>query len=225
MRASSAGRGGEIHRVLIVDDHPVITEGLGMVIDQEPDFEVCGRTDNVPAALDILSEQTPDAAIVDISLEGGDGLDLIKLARDRGFRLPILVLSAHDEVLYAERALRAGASGYLMKRESLTKVLVALRLVLQGSPYFSDEIKNRMLFALAGGHDSSNPIDLLTDRELQVFRLIGEGHKTSQIADLLCLGMSTVETHRRNMRHKLGLESGQELVHHATIWWQEQQES
>jgi len=225
MQASSVRRGDAVHRVLIVDDHPVITEGLGMVIDQEPDFVVCGRTDNVTSALDILSEKTPDAAIVDISLEGGDGLDLIKLARDRGYQLPILVLSAHDEVLYAERALRAGASGYLMKRESLTRVLVALRLVLQGTPYFSDEIKNRMLFARAGGHDSSDPIDLLTDRELQVFRLIGEGHKTSQIADLLNLGMSTVETHRRNIRQKLALESGQELVHRATIWWQDQQET
>ena len=223
MPATSAGRGDAVHRVLIVDDHPVITEGLGMVIEQEPDFEVCGRTDNVASALEFLSALTPDAAIVDISLEDGDGLDLIKLARDRGYQMPILVLSAHDEVLYAERALRAGASGYLMKRESLTRVLVALRVVLKGSIYFSDEIKDRMLFARAGGHTSSDPIDLLTNRELQVYRLIGEGHGTRQIADLLHVGVSTVETHRRNIRQKLGLDSGQELVHRATIWWQEQE--
>lgn len=224
MPAASAGRGDAVRRVLIVDDHPVITEGLGMVIDSEPDFEVCGRTDNVPSALDILSDEAPDAAIVDISLEGGDGLDLIRLARERGHQLPILVLSAHDELLYAERALRSGASGYLMKRESLTRVLVALRHVLTGSVYFSDEIKDRMLFARAGGHESSDPIDLLSNRELQVFRLIGEGHGTRQISNLLHVGVSTVETHRRNIRQKLDLESGQELVHRATIWWQEQQD-
>ena len=223
MQASSCGREGEIHRVLIVDDHPVITEGLGLVIEQQPDFEICGRTDNVPSALDLMARSAPDAAIVDISLSDSDGLELIKIARDRGHRLPILVLSAHDEVLYAERALKAGASGYLMKRESMTRVLVALRSILSGDPYFSDEVKNRMLFARVGGHDSTDPIDLLSDRELQVFRLIGQGQGTRQIAEHLHLGVSTVETHRRNIRQKMDLGSGQELIHRATRWWQEEE--
>ncbi len=209
-------------RVLIVDDHPVVTETLSALVDRQDDLEVCGVAHNAAEALELIRTEAPDAAIVDISLNGTDGLELLKAAAARGSRLPTLVLSRHDEAIYGERAARAGARGYLTKREALGHVLEALRRILGGEVYFSRELKDRLFRAALEGHTDDEPVDRLSDRELEVFRLVGQGHDTRQIAERMHFGVSTVETHRRNVRRKLDLESSHELVLHAVRWWDRQ---
>lgn len=217
--SEGAARGGR--SVLIVDDHPVVTETLAALVDRQDDLKVCGVAHNAAEALELIRAKSPDAAIVDISLNGTDGLELIKSASAGGCRLPTLVLSRHDEAIYGERALRAGARGYLTKHQALDQVMDALRRILDGEIYCSEELKARLLQAAAEGRDDS-PIDHLSDRELEVFRLLGQGYDTRRIAARLRLGVSTVETHRRNIRRKLDLGSGRELVFNAVRWWDRQ---
>jgi DNA-binding NarL/FixJ family response regulator len=198
------------HRVLLIDDHPILRKGLAELINQETDMMVCGEAEEAPKAFEAVGVLNPDVAVVDISLKGGNGLELIKNIKARWPDLPLLVLSMHDETLYAERALRAGSLGYIMKEEALEKVLA-------GEIFLSDKMKGRMLNQLVGGRikQGSSSIDNLSDRELEVFRLIGEGRGTRQIAEELRLSVRTVEAYREYIKDKLNLKNGTELVQHA----------
>jgi len=209
-------------KILIVDDHPILRKGLAMVIDQEPDLVVAGEAEDVPGGLDMIEAVKPDVVIVDISLPGVDGIELIKTMKLKYRDLPALVVSMHDETLYAERALRAGARGYIMKQEAVDKVLVAIRKVLKGEIFVSDRITTKMLETLISGDAKgvSTPLDLLSNRELTVFRLIGQGFKTSQIADKLHLSVKTIESYRSHIKEKLRLSNGNDLMKYAIQWAQ-----
>ena len=206
--------------VFVVDDHPIVRQGLALLINQEPDLAVCGAAEEMQSALAAINAVRPDILIVDISLNGPDGLELLKTFRITMPRLPVLILSMHDESLYAERALRAGANGYIMKQEATEKVLVALRRILSGEIYVSDRIANSMMRLYVRGANLSehSSISELTDRELEVFRLIGEGHGTRQIAEALHLSVKTVESYQAHIKEKLSLRSARELVQHAVQW-------
>ena len=205
------------YRVLLVDDHPILRKGLAELINQEVDLMVCGEAEEAPKAFEAVGVLNPDVALVDISLKGGNGLELIKNLKARYPDLPLLVLSMHDETLYAERALRAGSLGYIMKEEAIEKVLTAIRHVIAGEIFLSDRMKGRLLNQLVGGRikQGSSSIDSLSDRELEVFRLIGEGRGTRQIAEELRLSVRTVEAYREYIKDKLNLKNGTELVQHA----------
>jgi len=207
-------------KILIVDDHGVFREGLIRIISQEKDLNVCGEATDAAEALEQIPRLKPDLVMVDISLEGMNGIDLTKNLRERFPTIRILVLSMHKESLYAERALRAGANGYIMKRERGQKLLGAIRHVLNGETYVSEELNKVILerLSLPGRDQGASSIDRLSDRELEVFRLIGQGYGTRQIADSLHLSMKTVESHRENIRTKLNLQSTFELVQHAIHW-------
>ena len=207
-------------RVLLVDDHPILRRGLAQLINQEADMTVCGEAEDAPKAFEAVSTLQPDVAVFDISLKGGNGIELIKNVKARFPDLPILVLSMHDESLYAERALRAGSLGYIMKEEAIEQVLVAIRRVLLGEIFLSDKMKAKMLQQLANGKAKAfvSPIEHLTDRELEVFRLIGEGRSTRQIAGELHLSVRTVEAYREYIKGKLNLKNATELVQHAFHW-------
>jgi DNA-binding NarL/FixJ family response regulator len=209
-------------KILIVDDHPILRKGLAMVIDQEPDLVVAGEAEDVPGGLDMIEVLKPDIVIVDLSLPGVDGIELIKTMKLKYRDLPALVVSMHDETLYAERALRAGARGYIMKQEAVDKVLVAIRKVLKGEIFVSDRITTKMLETLISGDakGASTPLDLLSNRELTVFRMIGQGLKTSQIADTLHLSVKTIESYRSHIKEKLRLHTGTDLMKYAIQWVQ-----
>jgi len=210
-------------KVLIVDDHPILRKGLTLLINQEPDLFVCAEAENAQMALESLDNVVPDMAIVDISLPGIDGIELIKELRLRHKEMPVLVVSMHDEALYAERSLRAGARGYIMKQEALEKVLVAIRKVLEGEIFVSERITTKMLekfVSVEGVSQAASPIDLLSNRELTVFRLIGQGHKTRQIAERLHLSIKTVESYRAHIKEKLKLGDGTDLLKYAIQWVQ-----
>src|ERR1700723_2610634 len=207
--------------VFVVDDHPIVRQGLTLLINQESALAVCGEAEEMHSALSATLAVRPDILIVDISLNGPDGLELLKNIRISSPRLPVLILSMHDESIYAERALRAGANGYIMKQEATEKVLVALRRILSGEIYVSDRIANSMLrHYVRGGHPSQahSTIADLTDRELEVFRLIGEGQGTRQIAEALHLSVKTVESYQAHIKDKLSLRTARELVQHAVEW-------
>jgi DNA-binding NarL/FixJ family response regulator len=213
-------RKGKI-KVLLVDDHPILRKGLGQLINNESDMMVCGEAEDSPKAFELVGTLSPDVMVVDVSLKGGNGIELIKNVKARFPELPILVLSMHDESLYAERALRAGSLGYIMKEEAIEQVLVAIRRVITGEIFLSDRMKSRMLQQLATGGRAkgvSNPIENLTDRELEVFRMIGEGRSTRQIAGELHLSVRTVEAYREYIKGKLNLKNSTELVQHAFHW-------
>jgi DNA-binding NarL/FixJ family response regulator len=207
-------------RILVVDDHPIVRQGLALLINQEPDLLVCGEAEEAMGAMHVLASSKPDVLIVDISLNGPDGLDLLKNIRNVYPTLPVLILSMHDESIYAERALRAGANGYIMKQEATEKVLVALRRILDGEIYVSDRIANKMLkhYITGSGTLRNSSIADLSDRELEVFRLIGEGHGTRQIAEELHLSVKTVESYQAHIKEKLSLRSARELMQHAIQW-------
>jgi DNA-binding NarL/FixJ family response regulator len=207
-------------RVLVVDDHPIVRQGLTLLINRESDLTVCGEAEDAHTAMQSLTSTRPDILVVDISLNGPDGLDLLKNVRSRHPELPVLILSMHDESIYAERALRAGAQGYIMKQEATEKVLVALRRILSREIYVSERIANRMLHRYIGNPSTSKPSSIadLTDRELEVFRLIGEGHSTRQIAEELHISVKTVESYQSHIKEKLSLRSARELVQHAIQW-------
>lgn len=210
-------------KILIVDDHPILRKGLAMVIDQEPDLVVAGEAEDVPTGLEMIEAISPDIVIVDLSLPGVDGIELIKTMKLRYKDLPALVVSMHDETLYAERALRAGARGYIMKQEAVDKVLIAIRKVLKGEIFVSDRITTKMVETLISGDakGASTPLDLLSNRELTVFRLIGQGFKTSQIADKLHLSVKTIESYRSHIKEKLRLSTGTDLMKCAIQWAQD----
>ncbi|SEM01146.1 DNA-binding response regulator, NarL/FixJ family, contains REC and HTH domains [Syntrophus gentianae] len=209
-------------RVLIVDDHPILRKGLSLLINSEPDLTVVAEADNAQRALEKIEAHKPDLLIVDISLPGIDGIELIKTVKLTHRDLPALVVSMHDESLFAERALRAGARGYIMKQEALEKVLVAIRRVLAGEIFVSEKIATSMLEKMVSSEDRavSSPIDLLSNRELTVFRMIGQGYKTSQIAEKLHLSVKTIESYRAHIKEKLKLADGTDLLKYAIQWVQ-----
>jgi DNA-binding NarL/FixJ family response regulator len=205
---------------MVVDDHPIVRQGLTLLINREPDLVVCGEAEEAMGAMHVLASSRPDVLIVDISLSGPDGIDLLKNIRTTHPTLPVLILSMHDETIYAERALRAGANGYIMKQEATEKVLVAVRRILNGEIYVSDHIANKMLkhYITGAGSLRNSSIADLSDRELEVFRLIGEGHGTRQIAEELHLSIKTVESYQAHIKEKLSLRSARELMQHAIQW-------
>ena len=207
-------------RVLVVDDHPIVRQGLSQLISQEPDLMVCGQAEDARTALDAIDPSRPDIVIVDVSLEGPDGIELLKVIRAKDARLPVLILSMHDESLYAERALRAGANGYIMKQEATERVLVAIRQILGGEVYVSARMAKKMVqqFIAGSGVSTGSIVDELTDRELEVFRLIGQGQGTRQIAEKLHLSVKTVESYYAHIKEKLFLKNARELVQHAVQW-------
>jgi len=207
-------------RIFIVDDHPIVREGLSLMMNRQPDLMVCGEAEEAAVALQAITETRPDFLIVDISLNGPDGLDLLKSIRVRFPSLPVLILSMHDESIYAERALRAGANGYIMKQEATETVLVAVRQILNQKVYVSDRVANRMLqqYITGSATEKHSPVAMLSDRELEVFRLIGEGHSTRKIAEELHLSIKTVESYQAHIKDKLSLKSGRELVQRAIQW-------
>jgi DNA-binding NarL/FixJ family response regulator len=211
----------KVRRVLIVDDHPIVRQGLRRLIDQEEDLAVCGEAETVRDARTAIRELNPDAIIVDISLKQGDGIELVRDARAHYPTLPILVLSMHDETIYAERMLSAGANGYIMKQAASEQFLVAVRRVLEGGIYVSEAVGNSMIqkFASGGSYISSNPIDRLSNRELQILHLIGKGSSTRETAEALNLSIKTVESHRQRIKRKLNLTTGAQLVQYAVNWF------
>ena len=200
-------------KVFLVDDHPIVRQGLALFIEREPDLMVCGEAEDATSALQAIRESAPDFVILDISLNGPDGLELLKTLRVRYPNLPALVLSMHDESVYAERALRAGANGYIMKQEAADKVITAIRHILGGDVYLSDRLTKQMLQQFVNGSISPrDPLAKLSDRELEVFRLIGAGHGTRQIADELHVSTKTVESYQAHIKEKLALRNARELV-------------
>ena len=206
--------------VLVVDDHPLMRQGLALLINQQQDMLVCGEAEEAQAAMQAIAHLHPDIMILDISLTGPDGLELLKHVRTTNPDLPVLVLSMHDEAIYAERALRARANGYIMKQEATEKVLIAVRRILNGEIYLSERMSNKLLQQYIGGAPSmiQSRIASLSDRELEVFRLIGEGQATREIAEKLHLSIKTVETYQAHIKEKLALRSGRELIQHAIQW-------
>ena len=222
--SKSSPEASEPKRVLIVDDHPVVRRGLAQVLDGTEDLEACGEAESAADALKAVAERDPDIAVVDLTLKGKGGLELVKDLHTRHPDLPVLVLSMHDESLYAERALRAGARGYIMKDGRMDDVVTALRQVLDGRVYLSQHMTSRLLGRMTGGGggDGESPISALTDRELEVFEMIGRGLATRDIADGLHLSVKTVDTHRENIKRKLNLGSANELYRHAFLWTQQE---
>jgi DNA-binding NarL/FixJ family response regulator len=206
--------------VLIVDDHPIVRQGLAQLLMQEPDLHVCGEAEDEATAVRLVAQLSPQLVIVDLSLKSGDGIDLIRALRAVHPALPILVLSMHDELHYVERALRAGALGYLTKQEASTKVLAAVRQVLRGEIFLSDRVSPSLLKRLLTGEtDQSEPlIRRLSEREMQVFRLIGDGLGTQEIATRLGLSAKTIETYQAHLKDKLELRDSRKLIQFAIRW-------
>lgn len=206
--------------ILLVDDHPLMRKGLAMTLEAEADLTVMAQVESAEEAIDAVNAQVPDIAIVDISLPGMSGLELIKHLLALHPELPILVVSRHDETLYAERAIRAGARGYIMKLEAGDVIVKAVRRVLKGGIYVSDEINERLLMGMMSGRQSvaESPLEVLSDRELEVFELTGRGLGTREIAERLHLSVKTVESYRARIKAKLNLNTATELVQHAVQW-------
>jgi len=213
------------HSLYLVEDHPVTREGLARLINFEPDLHVCGQAGSSAQALADIPAAKPSLVLVDISLAGTSGIELIKDIVARHPVLPVLVLSTHDETLYAERALRAGAKGYIMKYESTGEVMRAIRKVLRGGIYLSERMEERLLGRVAVGRPavSGSDVERLSDRELEVFTLLGQGQSTAQISAVLHISGSTVATHRAHIMEKLQLEHSRELVRRAVAWVQTQE--
>jgi len=210
----------EKKRILIVDDHPMMRQGLEQLIGAEPDLAVCGEAENAEAALGSIGTLKPDLVLADISLPGKNGLELIKDFQALQPGLPVLVISMHDESLYAERVLRAGGRGYIMKQEGGKKLMQAIRQVLDGKIYVSEKMSADILEIFSGHRPGakSSPVEKLTDREFEVFQLLGQGKGTRDIAEKLHLSVKTVEVHRANIKAKLDLKTAAELVHFAVRW-------
>jgi DNA-binding NarL/FixJ family response regulator len=215
----------EKKRVIIVDDHPLFRDRLSQLINHELDMEVCGESETAEQAIQLIRSLTPDLVIVDITLKGSSGLELIKGIRALSIGIPVLILSMHEESLYAERALRAGATGYITKHQAADEVLAAIRRVLTGEIYLSDKMTSVFLRSLTttGAKSMPRPVDRLADRELEVLELIGRGNTTRQIADKLQLGPATVDTYRARIKEKMNLRNATELQHFAIRWVREQE--
>lgn len=209
-------------KVLVVEDHPIVRHGLMHLIEGQEDLTVCGEAESAPDALKAIGKSKPDVVIVDISLKGANGVKLIKDIKAQSPNLPVLVLSMYEESLYAERTLRAGAKGYVMKQEATETLLTAIRRVLGGDIWVSEDIASRMLrkFVDRGNPGLVGPVDSLSDRELEVFEFVGRGLGTRQIAAKLDLSVRTVESYRAHIKQKLSLKNAAELVQHAVHWVQ-----
>jgi len=207
-------------KILIVEDHPIFRAMLVQLIKQEPGMKVCGELDNIHEALTVIEQTSPDAAIMDLTLPGPGGLELIKDLKARRLRLPVLVLSMHPERLYAERALRAGARGYISKEASPAEVIAALCKVLSGGIYVSEGISAAILDRLGHADEAMSPsgVDLLSDREIEVFQLIGRGLNSREMAGQLELEPSTVDSYRARIKEKLGIKNAAELYQRAAQW-------
>ena len=212
-------------RVVIVDDHPLIRERLAQLINHELDMEVCGEAENAQDGIQLIRNTCADLAIVDITLKGFSGLELIKNLKAPSIGIPVLVLSMHDEALYAERALHAGATGYITKHQAADQIILAVRRILAGEVYLSERMTTSFLKGLtsAGVKSLSRPVDRLTDRELEVLELIGSGHTTREIAETLKLGVATVDTYRARIKEKMNFQKGTELQHYAIRWIRERE--
>ena len=219
-RSNQSMKTEEKFRVVVVDDHPMVREMLTLLIQEETDMMVCGQADNIQDALQVITATQADIAVVDIMLRGSSGLELIKNLKAQEIDVPVLVLSMHDEALYAERAFRAGARGYITKSEDSENVMLAIRQVLAGEVYASATFTSRLLKTLTecGPPKPGSVLSQLTDRELEVFHLIGQGRTTNEIAMTLNLGSKTVDTYRTRIKEKLGLRNGAELHHRAVHW-------
>jgi DNA-binding NarL/FixJ family response regulator len=208
------------HRVLLVDDHPGFRRGVSSLLSQEADLTICGEASSAPMALEAMRQLKPDIAIVDISMPGTNGIELIKLMLSEQPKLKILVLSMHDESLWGLRALRAGAKGYVMKAEAMENVLNAVRKVLQGEIHISPRFNDRLVFKAIQSIDNGmgSPVDKLSDRELEVLRLLGKGFGTRDVAGELHLSVKTIETHRAHIKEKLGFKDPGEMIRFAIDW-------
>lgn len=208
------------HRVLIVDDHPIVREGLRALISQQPDLVVCGEAESVQDALELVESREPDIAVIDISLKDSDGLELIRRIRSMDSSIRMLVSSMHDESLYARRSLRAGALGFVSKENAARQIIDAIRRVLEGRIYLSQEMSEQLLSQMIRHEDEPDyrSVESLSDRELEVFRCIGRGLTTREIAARLNLSVKTVETYRQRIREKLALRNGAELARRASQW-------
>ncbi len=207
---------------MLVDDHPLVREGLVNLISQQSDFQVCGEAAGEPEALALIGAARPDVAVVDISLESGSGLELIRSLKSMHPEVAVLVLSMHDESLYAERALRAGARGYIMKREAAKKVIQGIRSVQAGRLFVSDKISAWMAEKFVEGPAATtpSPLEQLSNRELEVFELLGRGHNTRQIAEHLHVGFKTVQAYCARIKEKLKLANATELLREALRWYE-----
>ncbi|MGK0184617.1 MAG: DNA-binding NarL/FixJ family response regulator [Verrucomicrobiales bacterium] len=213
----------ETKKIYIVDDHPIMRQGLAVLIDHERDLEVCGEAEDAAHALDGIRAMQPHLALIDISLPGKNGLELIKDLRAMESNALILIHSMHDESLYVERVLRAGAQGYITKDEGGSKLMEAIRKVLAGEIYVSPEMSGKILEIFSGRRSSStNPVEALTDRQFEVFQMIGNGKSTRDIAETLTVSIKTVDAHRDHIKKKLNLRSGTELVRLAVRWVENQ---
>ena len=207
-------------RLLIVDDHPVFRQGIGQLLAQLPDVTVCAQAENAHAALSAMRQHAPDAVLLDVSMPGTNGIELIKLMLAEQPRLIILVLSMHDESLYALRALRAGAKGYVMKQQAAESILGALRKVIAGGIYVSPQFSEKLVFKAIQRSDGDlgSPVDTLSDRELEVLQLFGRGKSTREAAETLHLSVKTIETHRAHIKEKLGFKTADEMMKFAIEW-------
>jgi DNA-binding NarL/FixJ family response regulator len=205
-------------RILIVDDHPMMRDGLRQLIATEPDLEVCGEAEDSHTALELAESCKPDIAIVDITLRSSNGLELIKDLHIRSPQTAVLVLSMHDESLYAERVLRAGGRGYIMKQEGGKKIIEGVRRILSGGAYVSENISARILDSISGRGQNKSAVASLTDREFEVFQLIGQGLSTTEMAEKLHVSVKTIEVHRVNIKNKLGVPTAPELIRFAVRW-------
>jgi len=211
-------------KVFLVEDHPVFRLGLRELIEQEPDLKVCGEAKSVGEGWEKIARSRPDLVIIDISLEGRNGLELVKQLKDQSPELPTLVLSMHEETLYAERSLRAGARGYIMKDEASELVVDAIRKVCSGEIYLSARMTKVMLSKMVGGPaGQAEPEQCLTNRELEVFELIGTGLTTQEISERLCLSAKTIGTYRERIKEKLGLRNASELTQRGVQWVEQRQ--
>lgn len=207
-------------KVYIVDDHPIVRHGLRELIEQEGDLAVCGEAEDGPEALNALNQLRPDIILLDISLKTTSGIDLVGPIHEKAEGVPVLILSMHDEVRFAERSLKAGAQGYIMKQDPPENLILAIRRVLEGDIYLSEGMTSRMLKKVASGTSQQelSPADILSSRELEIFTLIGQGKGTREVAEMLDLSVKTVDAHRANIKKKLDLKSATELVQRAITW-------
>jgi len=209
-------------RIVLVDDHPMLIRGIADLINGEADLEVVGEASTFQEAMALVGKLKPGLIVVDVSLDGNNGIELMKNLSGREGSPPILAYSMHDESIYAERALRAGAKGYVMKQAEPEVLLTAIHQILKGKIFLSEQMSERLLGKLVGAGSTTTttawPIDKLSDRELEVLQLLGQGMGTSQIADKLCLSVKTIETYREHLKQKLNLANGQELLRYAIEW-------
>ncbi len=205
-------------KILIVEDHPIVRKGFSMLIDQEEDMVTAGEAGSYREAVSLVRTSDADLVLLDLSLKDGNGLELLKEFKSFKPDLPVLVVSLHDENTYAQRVLKAGARGYVMKSEATDNILKAIRTIIGGGVYLSQNVKDKLIYGMAGGSEYSSPTDVLSDRELEVFQLIGEGRGTREIADILFLSVKTIETYKSHIKMKLDIRDSTELIRRAVEW-------